>query len=433
MKNKYMHFIRILFLGINVFSVAGICGFIYFTTLRICTEDNGRKFIGQTEAIPKYPQTICTVCGILLAILVMDMILRERRFQENGKGIAVTLGLDFLCSLGIIYMLDFNYNGVLLLVAANAVVYIKNRRWTFSVLSASAVVFLVADYDLISVTYNLYSVRSYIQYYSGTMQQFLLGTYNILISANILIFILYCVNIILSQNHAIEEARQRSENLQTVNTQLKQYNQMTEKMVETRERNRMAREIHDTLGHTLTGISAGVDACIAIIDEKPEQTKKQLELVSKAVRSGIKDVRRSVSELRADALERFQLEEAIRDMVSEINSLAGVEVSFESNVKPLKFSEDEENVIYRIIQEGITNAIRHGRADHIWIKAEKEDGILELKIKDDGIGCGDIKKGFGTKHMKERVGMLGGTISFSGENGFLIDARIPIRWGEEYD
>ena len=433
MKNKYMHFIRILFLGINVFSVAGICGFIYFTTLRICTEDNGRKFIGQVEAIPKYPQTICTVCGVLLAILVMDMILRERKFQENGKGITVTLGLDFLCSLGIIYMLDFNYNGVLLLVAANAVVYIKNRRWTFPVLSASAVVFLVADYDLISVTYNLYSVRSYIQYYSGTTQQFLLGTYNILISANILIFILYCVNIILSQNHAIEEARQRSENLQTVNTQLKQYNQMTEKMVETRERNRMAREIHDTLGHTLTGISAGVDACIAIIDEKPEQTKKQLELVSKAVRSGIKDVRRSVSELRTDALERFQLEEAIRDMVSEINSLAGVEVSFESNVKPLKFSEDEENVIYRIIQEGITNAIRHGYADHIWIKAEKEDGILELKIKDDGIGCKDIKKGFGTKHMKERVSMLGGTISFSGEDGFLIDARIPIRWGEEYD
>ncbi|MGC4020328.1 MAG: sensor histidine kinase [Muricomes sp.] len=384
-------------------------------------------------AIPKYPQAICGICGFLLAVLIVDMILRENKFQENGKGITVTLGLDFLCSLGIIYMLDFNYNGVLLLVAANAVVYIKDRRWTFFMLSASAMIFLVADYELISVTYDLYSVRSYIQYYSGTTQQFLLGAYNVLISANILIFILYCVNIILSQSRDIEEAKKRSENLQTVNTQLKQYNQMTEKMAEARERNRMAREIHDTLGHTLTGISAGVDACVAIIDENPEQTKKQLELVSKAVRGGIQDVRRSVSELRADALERFQLEQAIQDMISQINSLAGVQVYFKSNLSPLKFSEDEENVIYRIIQEGITNAIRHGHADCIWVDAQKEDGILKLKIKDNGIGCKEMKKGFGTKHMKERVNMLGGTISFSGENGFLIDAQIPIRWGEEYD
>lgn len=433
MKNRYMHLIQILFLGINVFSVAGICGFLYFTTLKICKEDNGRRFIGQVEAIPQYPQTICVACGFLLAILIMDMILREHRFLENSRGIAVTLGMDFLCSLGIIYVLDFNYNSVLLLVAANAVVYMKDRRWTFAMLSASAVVFLVADYDLISVTYNLYSVQNYIRYYGGTVQQFLLGTYHILISANILIFILYCVNIILSQSHAIEEARQRSENLQTVNDQLMQYNKMTEKMAATRERNRMAREIHDTLGHTLTGISAGVDACMAIIDENPERTKMQLELVSKAARGGIKDVRRSVSELRTDALERFKLEKAIQEMVSEINSLAGVEVSFESNVTYLKFSEDEENVIYRIIQEGITNAIRHGHADRIRITAEKKDGILELKVKDNGIGCKDIQKGFGTKHMKERVGMLGGTISFSGEDGFLIDAQIPIRWGEEYD
>lgn len=433
MKNRYMHLIQMLFLGINIFSVTGICGFLYFTTLKICTEDNGREFIGQVEAIPKYPQTICAVCGVLLAVLIADMVLRECRFQENSKGIAITLVLDFLCSLGIIYMMDFNYNGVLLLAAANAVVYMKDRRWTFFMLSASAVIFLVADYDLVSVTFNLYSVQSYIRYYSGMTQQFLLGTYHILISANILIFILYCVNIILSQSRAIKEARQRSENLQTVNDQLKQYNKMTEKMAATRERNRMAREIHDTLGHTLTGISAGVDACMAIIDENPEQTKKQLELVSKAVREGIKDVRCSVSELRADALERFQLEKAIQEMIAEINSLAGVEVSFESNVKPLKFSEDEENVIYRIIQEGITNAIRHGHADRIKITAEKKDGILELKVKDNGIGCKDIKKGFGTKHMKERVSMLGGTISFSGEDGFLIDARIPIRWGEEYD
>ena len=206
-------------------------------------------------------------------------------------------------------------------------------------------------------------------------------------------------------------------------------------MVETRERNRVAREIHDTLGHILTGVSAGVDACIAMLDTDTDtkRTKEQLEVIAKAVRGGIKDVRRSVSELRADALEHFQLDEAIRDMIAEMNSLAGVEVIFHSDVVPFRFSEDEENVIYRIIQEGMTNALRHGKATRIEIDAKKIDGVLHLKILDNGRGCKEMKKGFGTKHMKERVAMLGGSIHFSGENGFLIDARIPIRWGEEYD
>lgn len=58
---------------------------------------------------------------------------------------------------------------------------------------------------------------------------------------------------------------------------------------------------------------------------------------------------------------------------------------------------------------------------------------MHLKIQDNGCGYKELKKGFDTTHMKERVNMLGGTITFQGDDGFLIDARIPIRWGEEYD
>lgn len=65
---------------------------------------------------------------------------------------------------------------------------------------------------------------------------------------------------------------------------------MSERMAQTRERNRLAREIHDTLGHTLTGITAGLDACLAIIDVAPDQTKKQLEMLSRVSRDGIKEI-----------------------------------------------------------------------------------------------------------------------------------------------
>lgn len=435
MKRKGMSVIKLLFLLINIIQAGGIGLFIYVTTRKICEDDQARAFLGQVDAIPKYPERIMWAILLLLILLGSDMVIRETRKEKNGKKVAATLAIDLICSMILVWILDFNYNGVILLVFANIILFVNDTKIKYLLIGVATLGYLVADYDLISVSNNLFSIRDYIQYYSEARQQLLFSVNNILGSLNIMIFILYCIFIIDEQRNTIQEVNEWSRQLQYANDRLKEYNEMTEKMVETRERNRVAREIHDTLGHTLTGVSAGVDACIAMLDTDTDtkRTKEQLEVIAKAVRGGIKDVRRSVSELRADALEHFQLDEAIRDMIAEMNSLAGVEVIFHSDVVPFRFSEDEENVIYRIIQEGMTNALRHGKATRIEIDAKKIDGVLHLKILDNGRGCKEMKKGFGTKHMKERVAMLGGSIHFSGENGFLIDARIPIRWGEEYD
>ena len=86
-----------------------------------------------------------------------------------------------------------------------------------------------------------------------------------------------------------------------------------------------------------------------------------------------------------------------------------------------------------MIQESITNAVRHGKAKKIWINLNRIDEELHLVIKDNGIGCENIKSGFGMKHIKERIDMLRGTVSFEGQDGFTVTACIPIRWGETYD
>ena len=99
----------------------------------------------------------------------------------------------------------------------------------------------------------------------------------------------------------------------------------------------------------------------------------------------------------------------------------------------LKFDEDEEMAIYRVIQESITNAVRHGEATTIWITIKRQNSVLQLQIRDNGKGCKEIKNGFGTKHIRERIGMLGGTVAFDGSHGFVVNAEIPIRWGETYD
>jgi len=116
-----------------------------------------------------------------------------------------------------------------------------------------------------------------------------------------------------------------------------------------------------------------------------------------------------------------------------MSQVSDVQIYFETDEKHLKFDEDEENAIYRVIQESITNAVRHGKAEKIWITLKKIDGEILLIIKDNGIGCDEIKSGFGTKHIKERIEMLRGTVTFAGQHGFTVTARIPIRWGEMYD
>lgn len=252
--------------------------------------------------------------------------------------------------------------------------------------------------------------------------------------------LIFCVFVIQEQRGTIQEVNElysrlskANEDLQSANTELHKYAVMKEKMGETKERNRLAREIHDTLGHTLTGISAGIDACIATIDVAPDSTKAQLEVISTVTREGIQEIRRSVNQLRPDALERLSLEYAIRKMVKDTNSMTNTRVTFDCEVEHLRFDTDEENAIYRVIQESVTNAIRHGNASEIRIAMNRENADIHLSIQDNGCGCEEITAGFGTEHIKERIQMLNGSVKFDGSNGFLVDVRIPIRWGEEYD
>lgn len=420
-------------LALNIISVMGISSFICLTIVRIRRSYGARDFLNGIQAIVWYPYKKMWLCAFLLFLLVLSFFFRYRWFPDNSKVILISLVADFFICFAIMIVLNFNYNGILFLVFSNVILYAKNGKSRYILAAAAIGSFILADYELLSISYRLYSIKDYISCYSAIIQQYLMSIYNIIISLNVILFVLYCVNIINEQEGNLEEIHQLNATLQDVNEQLGKYSLMAEKMAETRERNRLAREIHDTLGHTLTGIAAGIDACMAIVESSPEQTKGQLEKISRVTRDGIRDIRRSVSELRPDALERFRLDYAINKMVNDINSVSETRVYFDCKAGDLKFDEDEENTIYRVIQEGITNAIRHGFAKEIWITIVRENQDILIFIKDNGIGCKEIKSGFGTRHMKERIKMLNGAVTFDGSDGFIVKARIPIRRGEAYD
>ena len=218
-----------------------------------------------------------------------------------------------------------------------------------------------------------------------------------------------------------------------VNHELENYAAVSEKIAEDKERKRLAREIHDTLGHALTGIAAGVDACIAMIDINPEATKKQLMVISKVVRQGIVDVRNSLNKLRPGALEQHGFKGAIENMIEEFTSVSDLTISLDYRLDKVDFENTKEDILFRVIQESVTNAVRHGDATHIDISLYIEDNSLYLKIQDNGQGCEEIHYGFGLKQMKERLGMINGKVAYDGHHGFLTIVTIPLQEGELYD
>jgi signal transduction histidine kinase len=169
------------------------------------------------------------------------------------------------------------------------------------------------------------------------------------------------------------------------------------------------------------------------MDIAPEATKEQLRAIAEVARNGITDVRHSVNALRPDALENLDFEQALVKLVEESGKSTGVRIDFSFPGTLKNLDQDEEDVIYRIVQESITNAIRHGRASHIMIRITHSSNDIHIHIADNGKGCNDVHSGFGLHHMKERVEMLKGTISWNGENGFVIDATVPIRVDTEED
>ena len=104
-------------------------------------------------------------------------------------------------------------------------------------------------------------------------------------------------------------------------------------------------------------------------------------------------------------------------------------ITSEINADLGHLDQDEEEVVYRVVQESITNAIRHGKATEIRVSISRMEEELHILITDNGIGCSNVIPGFGLHHMNERLEMLGGRLDYTGESGFTVHAVIPVRRG----
>jgi len=402
----------------------------------ICENYMAREFIEKLKSVPTVAWKMPVFSMMFLLLLSLSVVIREIYFKKSQFALYVFCTFDILLCIGIMVYLNMDYNGILFIAIANIVTYIDGKKRKSLFILAIIIIYVSLDYNILSIKINLFNINDYLQYYTSLQRLYFFSIKNILNSINEIIFIVFMIQIIQSgkdENKKISELYSKlyksSEKLEVINIQLQDYARKSQETAKIKERNRLAREIHDTIGHTLTGIATGLEACIALSEINISKMKLQMIKISELARAGLVDVRRSMNELRPDALERFSLIAAISKLSEDINECTNTKVEIQIVGQVYKMGADEEETVYRIVQEGITNAVRHGAASEIIVTLEFSKNNLQIKIEDDGIGAEKIQEGFGLRHIRERVEMLGGEVSFGGNgaDGFTIFADLPIR------
>jgi signal transduction histidine kinase len=287
---------------------------------------------------------------------------------------------------------------------------------------------------MLSSTFHLYSFGDYLNYYDATTRIILFGLRNILYSLTLVLFILFMIfeiQVYLEESTRVKELNKSlfelTQRLRLSNVQLKEYSKRNEEMAKLKERNRLAREIHDSIGHYLTAIDMGVKSCLRAVDHDPSRLPDQLSKVNDLTKKSLVDVRRSIKELRPDALTRYSLISAIENLSSEISDLSRVKVRLEICGTEYKLKTHIEEFIYRIVQEGISNAIRHSKPSRIMIIVDYREASINIRITNDGLEAENIDPGFGLTHIKSKVEELSGTFRYSvnPDMEFIFEIDIP--------
>ena len=426
---KSIFYSKIALMVINLVAIVYNASIYLFATNYVAAKGFSHSLLERLDAIPGSPSLIFWVSISLYGSLLLVMYYRERHPNQLSVYDKATI-IEILLMMVIFSVLHSSYNGLILLVFAD-IFYgskefnsSKDKKYWFSFIILSFGMLLLSNYDLMSLFIKLPSLDTYIRFYPESVRLLLLFGKNFLYSLNIVVFMISLLFYILSaitERHRIEEELRMASQ---ANRELNSYLALSEKIAEDRERKRIAREIHDTLGHALTGISAGIDAVKVLVDIDTNRAKEQLNNVSVVVRDGIRDVRGSLNKMRPGALENNTLKEALIKIIREYEAISNLEIHLRYEWDNIDLDIAKEDIVFRVIQESITNSVRHGHAKTIWIELLEEESYV-MTIQDDGIGFDELHYGYGLKQMQERLMIIGGSVRFENRDGFYTHIEIP--------
>ncbi len=301
---------------------------------------------------------------------------------------------------------------LLLPLVANALEMLP-RRW-----AAGVCVLLVVDFGVVG--YALDGWRTAIG-----------GSF--VIAAGV-IFVAVFTQVALRERETRKEVERLAAELAAANQKLRAYAGQVEELATIQERNRLAREIHDTLGHYLTVINVQLAAAQAVLDTDQPRALEAMRKAQTLTQEGLGDVRRSVAALRADPTAGQPLPQALEEL-AETCRAAGLVTHIEVTGQARALKPQTESALYRAAQEALTNIRKHARASRVDVQVDYGSGAggepVRLSVRDNGVGAAagaaEGAAGFGLLGVRERLQLIGGQVRLTtapGE-GFQLEVEAP--------
>lgn len=281
---------------------------------------------------------------------------------------------------------------------------------------------------LIAWQYNLKAVIAYIVVANGLELMVLLAIVGRVTPGNITIigvpllraFAFGIVGQIV--NTMANTQRMQTQKLIRANFSLNQYLNTLEELTASRERTRLASELHDTLAHTLSGLAINLEAIKTVVPPSETVAQEMLDHSLNITRSGLDETRRVLKSLRAGPLENYGLQKGLKDLVQDASLRGSIPVELDCPEQLPVLPLEVEQSIYRIAQESLENVLRHSNATAADVRLSVSSQEVTLTVHDNGNGFlpDSIQQGdrYGLKGLKERAASVGGTLdvqSFPGE------------------
>ncbi len=226
--------------------------------------------------------------------------------------------------------------------------------------------------------------------------------------------------------------REQRRALADAHQKLVQHASTLEQLTISRERNRISRELHDTLAHTLSALTVQIEALLTVWQPIPEKPAQMLEQILATTRTGLDETRRSLSALRASPLEELGLGLAVRTMAEDFAARYEINVNLNINENLEDLTPDIEHCFYRVAQEALENIAVHANAKQVKLELIHQSNGVILIVEDDGCGFDvhsdtiDYQGRFGVEGMHERAELIGADLTI--DSGAGKGTRLRLHW-----
>lgn len=213
------------------------------------------------------------------------------------------------------------------------------------------------------------------------------------------------------------------------NKLLTHYTAEIEKMTLLEERNRMSKELHDTLGHSFISLILSLDASIALMDSKPAEAKDRLFRLRTLAEENLDEMRNIVHEMGEE--EESSLIRQVESLVARFQEHTGTALTLSLPETERSIHFEVRQAVLRVIQESFTNALKHGKASQLHLELRFSESKLQLSVQNDGKPIDELNYGFGLTTMKHRIERLGGSLQLTSGDGTPaiteVRCEIPLK------